>query len=162
MTQASCSCTAERHCVVHYWRTGAVHPDTPCPCDGCEYNKGNLNMDTRYVTKDSGARETYESGMVRDTQEGKPRFDLLFVEGLPYNKQPVTRLAELLQRGAEKYGERNWQKANSTEELDRFKASAMRHAVQWLCGEDDEDHAMAVVFNIFAAEFVKEILKNNG
>ncbi|MER7420034.1 hypothetical protein ABT346_25195 [Micromonospora peucetia] len=41
------------------------------------------------------------------------------------------------------------------EELDRAKGSALRHLMQWLCGEDDEDHAAAVVFNIMAAEFVR-------
>jgi hypothetical protein len=30
-----------------------------------------------YTTKDSGKREEYKSGMRRDTQEGKPRYDLI-------------------------------------------------------------------------------------
>jgi hypothetical protein len=108
-----------------------------------------------YVTKDSGARQEYGSGMVRDIQDGKPRFDLILAANLPYEEQMLTRLAQLLQRGAVKYGERNWEKARGQEELERAKASALRHLVQWLCGEDDEDHAAAVMFNIMAAEFVK-------
>lgn len=32
--------------------------------------------ETTFVTKDSGKREQFESGMVRDTQDGKARFDL--------------------------------------------------------------------------------------
>lgn len=36
-------------------------------------------METKnFETKDSGVREQFASGMVRDTQEGKPRFDLIF------------------------------------------------------------------------------------
>ena len=58
-------------------------------------------------------------------------------------------------RGAEKYGRRNWQVANSQEELERFKASAFRHFVQWMAGEEDEDHMAAVMFNLNAAEHVK-------
>ena len=31
-------------------------------------------MSSQYVTKDSGERKQYASGMVRDTQDGKPDF----------------------------------------------------------------------------------------
>lgn len=109
----------------------------------------------RYVTKDSGARAEYASGMVRDTQEGKARFALLFPKGVPYRAQFLTRVAELLARGAEKYDARNWELAAGAEELDRFEESALRHFIQWLTGETDEDHAAAVVFNLMAAETVK-------
>lgn len=111
----------------------------------------------QYTTKDSGKRQEYDSGMRRDTQEGKPDFTLL-VTDLPYDEQLLTRWAELMARGAEKYGRNNWQLANSEDELARFKASAFRHFMQWLTGEDDEDHAVAVLFNINAAEYVKHKL----
>ena len=67
----------------------------------------------------------------------------------------MKRDAELLARGAEKYGENNWMLANSEEELTRFKASAFRHFMQWIDGEVDEDHAAAARFNITAAEYLK-------
>ena len=108
----------------------------------------------QYTTKDSGKRQNYDSGMRRDTQEGKPDFSLLLTD-LPYDEQLITRWAGLMTRGAEKYGRRNWQLANSQEELERFKASAFRHFMQWITGQDDEDHAAAVLFNINAAEYVK-------
>lgn len=116
--------------------------------------------DKEYKTKDSGHRQEYESGMVRDLQDGKPDFSLLITE-LPYNKQLITRWAALMERGAIKYGRRNWQNANSDVELDRFKASAFRHFMQWITGEDDEDHAAAVLFNINAAEYVKDNTKGD-
>lgn len=112
----------------------------------------------KYVTKDSGKRQSYNSGMVRDLQDSKPDFYLLLTD-LPYEKQLLTRWAALMERGASKYGRRNWQLANSQEELERFKASAFRHFMQWITNEDDEDHASAVLFNINAAEYVKEKLK---
>ena len=112
----------------------------------------------QYTTKDSGKRQEYASGMRRDTQESKPGFSLLLTE-LPYDEQLLTRWAALMTRGADKYGRRNWQLANSEEELDRFKSSAFRHFVQWISGEDDEDHAAAVLFNINAAEYVKSKLQ---
>lgn len=67
----------------------------------------------------------------------------------------LKRWAELLERGMAKYGYRNWEKANSEEEMIRFKASAFRHFIQWFEGETDEDHAAAVFFNIQAFEHTK-------
>ena len=108
-----------------------------------------------FQTKDSGKRATYESGMVRDTEEGKARFDLLLPKDVPFEQQMLTRFARLMERGAVKYDERNWEKAEGQVELDRYHSSALRHLVQWLCGADDEDHAAAVLFNILAGETVK-------
>jgi hypothetical protein len=103
-------------------------------------------------TLDSGKRAEYASGMVRDTNENKARFDLLVPVGIPYKEQILTRFAELMQRGSVKYEARNWEKASGSEELTRFKESAFRHLMQWMCGENDEDHAAAVMFNIMAYE----------
>lgn len=115
-----------------------------------------------FETKDSGQRQEYPSGMRRDVQTGKADFALLLQEGVPYADQMLTRYAELMARGAEKYGRRNWQLASSEEELDRFKASAFRHFVQWITGETDEDHAAAVFFNITAAEYVRRNAPGGG
>lgn len=114
-------------------------------------------MADKFVVKDSGAREEYPSGMRRDTQEGKPDYTLIHIGFL-------TRLAIHLGKGAIKYGEGNWMLANSEDEMKRFRKSATRHLMQWLSGEEDEDHAMAVVFNIMAYEYVKEKREkqNNG
>ena len=105
-----------------------------------------------FTTKDSGERSVFESGMQRDTQAGKPRFDLMFPLNVPYDEQMIVRLAALYGRGAEKYDERNWEQANSQAEMDRMKASAFRHFMQWFCGETDEDHAAGAMFNIIAFE----------
>lgn len=109
----------------------------------------------KYQTKDSGKREEYASGMLRDTTEGKPRYDLI-----PH--EPLKRLAELYARGAIKYGDNNWQLANSEEELARFKASAARHFHQWMNDEQDEDHGIGATWNIFAHETIKEKLQEKG
>ncbi len=106
----------------------------------------------KFETKDSGTRAVYASGMMREPTDGKARFDLIVPEGIPYSKQLLTRFAELMGRGAAKYKARNWEKAKGVEELDRFKESALRHMMQWFCGEHDEDHAVAVLFNIMAYE----------
>lgn len=107
---------------------------------------------TDYETKDSGQRAQFDSGMQRDTNAGKPRFDLLVPLNVPYEHQMLTRFAALMERGARKYDPRNWEKANSTEELERMRESAFRHFMAWFAGEIDEDHAAASFFNILAAE----------
>lgn len=113
----------------------------------------------KYTTKDSGKRQNYSSGMNRDVQEGKPDFYLCLTDQ-PYDEQLLTRWAALMERGAHKYGRRNWQLANSEEELERFKSGAFRHFIQWMTDYDnEEDHAAAVLFNINAAEYVKYKLR---
>jgi hypothetical protein len=114
-----------------------------------------------FDTKDSGVRAEFSTGMVRDTQEGKPRFDLLLPKGVPYADQMLTRFAALMERGAFKYTERNWERARTQEELDRYHSSAIRHLMQWVNGETDEDHAAAVMFNIMAGEFVKRYITDD-
>lgn len=103
---------------------------------------------TNFTTLDSGERVDFPSGMRRDTDAGKPRYDLI-------PRPMLKRLAELYARGAEKYGDENWTLADSDAEVARFKASAFRHFMQWLEGDRDEDHGIAVVFNIFAAETIQ-------
>lgn len=105
-----------------------------------------------FVTKDSGKREEFSTGMVRDTQEDKPRYDLL-------DRPFLKRWAELMARGAKKYGENNWRKAATDVEMARFQASATRHLFQWLDGDISEDHAAAVAFNLAGAEMVRERLE---
>lgn len=109
-------------------------------------------MTHKFVVKDSGERIEYPSGMHRDVQDGKT--DFLLVRDGPMFR----RWAEHLTKGATKYGRRNWQLASSEEEYERFRTSAARHFEQWLAGDRDEDHAAAVMFNVNAAEYVKDRL----
>ena len=112
----------------------------------------------KYTTRDSGKRKQFKSGMQRDLEDNKPRFDLIFPKGQKYEDTLFYRWAMLMMRGAKKYNARNWEKANGIEELERFKASAFRHFMQWYCGEEDEDHAVGVLFNLNGYEYVKEKL----
>lgn len=100
----------------------------------------------KYVTKDSGERQSFETGMVRDTQEGKPRFDLI-------PTGPLQRLADLYARGAIKYDDNNWQKGQP---FSRAYASLFRHLIAWRNGERTEDHLAAVAWNAFAIMWYEE------
>jgi hypothetical protein len=102
----------------------------------------------KFVTKDSGKRVEWKSGFRRDTDEGKLRYDLIPPEMLD-------RLAGLYTRGAVKYGTSNWQLAEDKDAVERFKQSAWRHFMDWQASRNtEEDHAMAIVFNVFAYEWL--------
>ena len=103
-----------------------------------------------YLLKDSGQRQQFDSGMVRDTATDKIDYSLA-LDGPMFE-----RLAMHLTKGAQKYSKRNWLQASGQAELDRFRESAVRHFVQWLHGDTDEDHAAAVFFNVNGYEYVKE------
>jgi hypothetical protein len=111
-----------------------------------------------FIVKDSGKRAQFNSGMVRDTTEGKPDVELIF------NGPMADRWAMHLTKGAMKYpdpkpGMPNWMLADGEEERIRFRKSAVRHFRQWLRGDVDEDHAAAVFFNINGHEYVKGRMK---
>jgi hypothetical protein len=115
-----------------------------------------------FITKDSGQREEFASGMVRDTSEGKLRYHRV-AEG-----PMLKRWAGLLCRGAEKYpdpkpGVANWTQANGEAEYARFRISAYTHFMQWWYGDQpEEDHAAAVFFNINGAEYTKERIEGDA
>jgi len=87
--------------------------------------------------KDSGERQEFYTGAVRDREVGKGRFDLLPAYAL-------TRLAKHYENGAKKYYDRNWEKGMP---LSRYLDSAMRHLVKYLGGSREEDHLAAVAWN---------------
>jgi hypothetical protein len=119
-----------------------------CDCEVCSEIHQNCTT-VEWVTKDSGERKQFSTGMVRDSGKYYDRYDLVDTDMLK-------RWAELMGRGAEKYGENNWRKATTEEELKRFKQSAFHHFMKWWREEDtQEDHAAAVFFNIGGAEMVK-------
>ena len=93
------------------------------------------------VIKDSGQRQKFETGSVRDTNIGKGRFDLLPMRAL-------ARLARHFEGGALKYGDRNWEKGQP---ISRYCDSAMRHLCKYIQGQRDEDHLIAAAWNIMCA-----------
>lgn len=93
-----------------------------------------------YKLKQTGKKQEFSTGAQRDGAQGKPRLELI---------SPVflDRLGVLLAKGADHYGERNWEKGMP---LSRLLSSALRHLNQTLDGDEGEDHPIQCVFNLMA------------
>lgn len=90
--------------------------------------------------KDSGARDEFDTGARRDSQDDKPRFGLI-------PSGPLFRLAMHYTNGAKKYGENNWTKGIPAS---RSWESLERHVQDFKAGKTDEDHLAAIAWNAFA------------
>lgn len=102
---------------------------------------------------DTGEREVASSGMMREPHGDRPRFELLWPEGVPYEHQLLTRFAVHMAKGAQKYAPRQWEVACTPAEIERYKSSLLRHVAEFVCDktDDGEDHAAAILFNVLAA-----------
>lgn len=99
-----------------------------------------------YQLKQTGEKETFATGAQRDSQKGKPRYDLIPALSL-------RRVADLYTKGAEHYGDWNWAQGMP---FTRFLSSLYRHLQQFMLEEDDEDHLAAIVFNAMAIMYFQE------
>lgn len=107
---------------------------------------GPLFITMKYITKDSGKKDKFSTGYQRDAQEGKTRYDLI-------PPKPLTRVADLYARGAEKYGDSNWAQGAP---FMRQMASILRHLYQWRMKDNSEDHLAAVIWGCFSLMYYEE------
>lgn len=99
----------------------------------------------------------FKSGAKRDSNEGRPRPDLIS----PYF---TNRLGVLLAQGASKYGAKNWEKGIPS---DVFLESLERHLVAYkqslMVGFSsdykNEDHLAAIAFNVMGIIHNEEVNK---
>jgi hypothetical protein len=99
--------------------------------------------------QDSGKREVFETGAVRDSQEGKPRPDLVS----PF---ALERVGHWMAKGAEKYGLYNWQKGMN---YSRVTASLYRHLLAFMKRDNTEDNLAAIVANACFLMHYAEMIK---
>jgi hypothetical protein len=83
----------------------------------------------------------FQSGAQRDNGTDKLRMSLM-------PQQELKRVMKRYLDGAEKYGENNWMKGMP---LSVYYDCAHRHLDAWWAGDDKEDHAAAVVWNMLCA-----------
>lgn len=100
--------------------------------------------------------DIYSGGGKREENGDRPRFDLLWTERQPLERQMLHRDAVWYQKGAAKYGERNWEQFRGERELARAQASLGRHYAAFMLGHTDEDHAAAIRANVQFIEYIRE------
>lgn len=99
--------------------------------------------------------EKSASGTLRSDRTGK--IDYLLVRDGPLYERWAKHLSDW---AGPRGGKRNWMKAHTQEDLDRFRESLLRHVEQLLAGVDDgEDHAAAIAFNLNGILYVEGKLR---
>lgn len=97
-----------------------------------------------YSIQDSGNRREFNTGAVRDIQQGKGRMDLLMWNA-------IIELSKHCEQGAFKYGENNIDKGIP---LHSLVDSGARHLAKFIAGQKDENHLVAACWNLmWALEF---------
>ena len=89
--------------------------------------------------------EKFKTGSVRDTRDGKGRYDLIPPEA-------IHELAIHFEEGARKYGDRNWELGQP---ISRIMDSALRHAFSYMAKKKDENHLGAACWNLIAAMTIR-------
>jgi hypothetical protein len=97
---------------------------------------------------DSGKRQAFDTGAVRDTAEDKPRPALVS----PFFTE---RLAMWSALGAKKYDDRNWEKGMP---FSRVMDSLERHILAYKQGDRSEDHLAAIGWNAQAIVHYEEMI----
>jgi len=102
--------------------------------------------------QDGGDRITFgENAAQREPATGKGRPDLI----TPF---ALTRIAKWYELGANKYGDRNWEKGMP---FSRYTASLERHVIAWKKGDESEDHLSAIAWNAFSIMHHQELNELN-
>lgn len=102
---------------------------------------------------DRGVTKRHASGFVRSDDVGKPDYTTLDLDFL--ERWAVHMTANIADKG-----HNNWRNASTPEDVERCKQSAWRHFIAWLNDETDEDHAVALVFNIATAEHARKSMRS--
>jgi hypothetical protein len=136
MATAACWCPVADG-IRHDW-----NPEAGCPDSG--------------PTRGGFVAGFYEGGGHREENGARPRFDLLWTRTQPLERQMLYRDAVWYQKGAAKYGVRNWESFCTQDALERAEASLGRHYAAFVAGLTDEDHAAAIRANVQFIEYIRE------
>jgi len=109
-----------------------------------------MSTDTVEVQlKDSGAREEFGTGSVRDKQRGKGAFHLV-------PSWVVWLVSRIYEEGALKYAPRNWELGQN---LSQYVKSAENHLAKLKAGLRDEPHASQVIWNMIGYVYTGALCK---
>lgn len=126
-----------------------------------EYQAGWTTSAAWQSSTPADSMAQFEGGGVRSSDEGKPDFFLLLVSDLPYEDQILTRGAQRMADGAKQYARRNHELMKDPEALERCRASLLRHTLQYLSGETDEDHLAAIQCNLVMLSGIEKRVERN-
>lgn len=99
--------------------------------------------------KDSGTRQEFTTGSIRDAQAGKGAFHLV-------PNWVIWLISRIYEDGAKKYASRNWEKGQP---LSQYLKSAENHIAKLKAGRRDEPHASQAAWNIIAYIFTAWLVK---
>lgn len=94
------------------------------------------------------SKTTYSTGAQREEQSGRGRYDLI-------PSVALKRWAKLMELGASKYSDRNWEKGMP---ISRYLNAAMRHLIHFMEGDSTDDNLASVLFNIGAIMHHQEMI----
>jgi hypothetical protein len=146
--------TTKRQYMVANWHASVTQDDVKLPksetCNGAVGDDGpKLSVPTFKPTvkavQDEHNKVVFKTGSQRSNGTATVRYDLITPVGL-------RRLAETYQEGC-KYGERNWELGQPAGTVINH---AMKHIVQWLDGDQSEDHLAHAAWNLFAIMHFEE------
>jgi hypothetical protein len=104
-------------------------------------------LGTPTVKEVMDAVRKFDSGAMRQPTAGNGRYDLI-------PPLVLRRIALIFEEGAEKYGDRNYEKGIP---VSNFINHALIHLINYLSGDDSEDQLGKVVWNIMAAMHMQDI-----
>ncbi len=99
--------------------------------------------------KDSGARQEFSTGAVRDAATGRGRLDLVPM-------MAVWLISRIYEDGAIKYAPNNWMKGIPVR---NYVKSAMNHLTKYMEGMRDEPHLTMAGWNILGAIWTASMVK---
>lgn len=102
-----------------------------------------------FELKDSGNRQTFSTGSVRDAQTGKGAFELVPMFA-------IWLVSTVYEKGARKYSARNWEKGQP---LSQYIKSAQNHLSKHMMGLRDEPHISMAVWNLLGYIFTAVLIK---
>lgn len=95
-------------------------------------------MDDEILTEDGGGKR----------EHFYPRYELI-------ERELIDRIAKVMTQGAAKYGEYNWRKFNE-EQVKDIPRHAFKHMVDYMHGDQSEDHLANAACNIMMAMWFEE------
>lgn len=129
-------------------RIAATRLDTT-GASGFKVETGSGSITTGAGFKDSGTRQEFGTGAVRDAGAGKGAPSLV-------PNWVVWLISRIYEDGAKKYASRNWEQGIP---LSRYIDSAERHLAKLKAGMRDEPHAAMVAWNIIGYIFTAWMVK---